>query len=973
MSFRIITYRDPYHLENTSFWSEIRDLPHFCASSVMAMSLWDMYKDLPAEDRFGSFFFPLDDLVKATYNEWEGNIEKQILQYSALSRQLREWERADHGRRPELFSALQQNKSSLLEALRMFAELNIDPQSLNKDLANTEQKVFISLYYYITRFAGNEEANQDLINAFAISDRNIYQNRAFPALVKAANDTEQKKLKTLSEKERTDQITAAIKKREVRLERLKELEASFAKQPPRKIVIHGIHQFKPLQIRLIAALDAAGYEIIFLYNYLKEHRHIYETWERIYSLFDVPIENSQIIKEYAVDKLDKTSNDLSGIVAGLLNARAPVKGTDRKKWLEQTKDVSYTVFENTSEMANYVAELMRLHKKPGIPNELLVENLPEKFYSASRDADDLLKVYFPEYAGERHFLQYPIGQFFANLYQMWNDEKRQLELDVMSMKACAVSGMMVQDSGERLSGLLDLVSPLLEDVSLYEDVEKRLQHYKKAYEAAQHDHFQPRLKHMALYNKGQITENDIQELIDFLHDLKDAADTIFNQEGQVDFRSHFENLENYIKSKSEHLAREQERSLVDDLLTRFDSVAMKTTMSGTMEDLRQGLYFYLAQKKDEKPGWVVRNFEQIEGDILKSKEQIKREGNTTYHFAALSDGMICKKTDDILPWPLTDRFTHVVYSPVAMVFQVYYCALCDRSAYMQYALFYGLHFNRGHVKLSYVRHLEEKKEEQFYYPLQILNLRKENYQSAGRPAGDDDTGKKEEISLSIFEPQRYERMDFFLCPYRYYLDFICSSEIVHTNPFLIRKFYQAMLANIFRAEYQNKKMQSPQIKAILEQYQKQLDQYFPFLMNINDKPDICDNATKYILHNMIDPKTGKVQEDHPHHGTVREIFIKAAFYEPEDAHQPHPVEELREYVEHNPVEKPSSGGKVEERYEYSLMKVLGLIKKYPMFEKAMMRDYLLNSDEHLEHPGEWCNYCRYKGLCKKPYTKTIEE
>ena len=316
MSYRVMTYQDPYHLEHTSFWKEIRDLPHFCASSVMSQSLWELYGPDRSEHGFSSFFFPLDSLVKAAYYEWETDIEKQIRQYSALSRQIRSWEKADQGKRPDLFSALNQNINSLLEALRMFCELGIDPQSLDEKLANTEQRAFINLYWYITNYAGNEKT-QDLAEAFSINNFEVKSGKVFSELLKQAKREENDKLEWIKKQKDTQENINRRIIRQKRIDRLDEMILAQESKPIRKIVIHGIHQFKPLQMRLIAALDEAGYEIIFLYNYLPEYDHLYATWESIYSLFGVNIEHDlQGILQ--IDETDSTR--MAQILAGVLNA-----------------------------------------------------------------------------------------------------------------------------------------------------------------------------------------------------------------------------------------------------------------------------------------------------------------------------------------------------------------------------------------------------------------------------------------------------------------------------------------------------------------------------------------------------------------------------------------------------------------------------------------------------------------------------
>lgn len=980
MSYKIYTYKDPYHLEKTFFWKEICNLPHFCASSVMAQSLWDLYHVENEDSGFCNFFFPLDMLVRATYKDWDGNIERQIHQYAALSDQLREWEKKDGGKRPELFSALLQNRSSLLDALRLFCELNIDPESLRLKLANKEQQVFVLLYKYICEVDGDPVKTQELVDAFSLSDERVHNGQFFPALLEKALFDERKQLQRIEEKEDGEEKENAFRKRDERIKVLEEMEKDISIHPVRKIVIHGIHQFKPLQLRLIAALNSAGFEIIFLYNYLPEYHHLYETWERIYSLFEVPIQRDLTeITHIPLEGQTKESSMLARALAGVLNAEAPVSGEDRRQWMEIAGKVGYIPFENTSEMANYVAEILKEYKDPDTPNERVMYKLPEKIYSASKGADDLLKVYFPEYAGDRHFLQYPVGQFFTCLYQMWNEDIKQLELDVMSLKTCAVSGILNQTSGVRLSEMFDLVSPMLEDVSLYEDVRKRLVDYKDAYNEAETDGLKKQLQNVSLYNESQITPEDIDALLNFLKQLKEAAEFIFNSQEHQNFGEHFANLEEYIKDRVRDLADEEEKKLVQQLLDRFEEVAVRTELKGTMEDLRRGLYYYLSQKREERPGWVVRNFEQIEGDVLRSYRQVKTEKDVTYHFAGLSDGAICKKADDILPWPLTDHFTHVVYSPVAMVFQVYYAALCDRQSYMQYALFYGLFYNRGKVRLSFVRHLEDRREEQLYYPLQILNIQKEQFKDTDKDKSTPSVLHEEpDMVLSDYNPKRYEKMDFYLCPYRYYLDFVCSDGIFHSSAFMIRRFYVSLISNLVRKRHQKEALSEENIRSAVKTIQLEMDKYFPFLQNINDKPDMCETAVSYINEKVVDKNTGRISDYQTVYAGVRERFINALFTENVDEHRPHPIEEMRDYVDfdydhiqYKGTQKPVS--QEEKKHIYSLMRINKENSDDPSFAKAWMARYLQTDLEHKEHEGKWCGICRYKELCKKPYTRALEE
>ena len=57
--------------------------------------------------------------------------------------------------------------------------------------------------------------------------------------------------------------------------------------------------------------------------------------------------------------------------------------------------------------------------------------MEDAIYTANKDVDTLLQVYHPEYARNRHFLAYPIGQFFIALYSLWNVEKKEIVAYIM--------------------------------------------------------------------------------------------------------------------------------------------------------------------------------------------------------------------------------------------------------------------------------------------------------------------------------------------------------------------------------------------------------------------------------------------------------------------------------------------------------------------------------------------------------------
>ena len=65
MPYKIYAYRDPYKLNQTDFWPEISDLPHFCVSRTLVNGLKDVMSD-----SIRGLLCPLDDFVNKVYGGW---------------------------------------------------------------------------------------------------------------------------------------------------------------------------------------------------------------------------------------------------------------------------------------------------------------------------------------------------------------------------------------------------------------------------------------------------------------------------------------------------------------------------------------------------------------------------------------------------------------------------------------------------------------------------------------------------------------------------------------------------------------------------------------------------------------------------------------------------------------------------------------------------------------------------------------
>lgn len=104
-------------------------------------------------------------------------------------------------------------------------------------------------------------------------------------------------------------------------------------------------------------------------------------------------------------------------------------------------------------------------------NAAVLRHLDEQVYTANRDVHTLLKIYYPEYAKDRHFLSYPIGQFFSAIYRLWDYENGKIIFDVSAIKECLSSNILSVAPGEVLLRTFYNVEILFENVTTYGQAE----------------------------------------------------------------------------------------------------------------------------------------------------------------------------------------------------------------------------------------------------------------------------------------------------------------------------------------------------------------------------------------------------------------------------------------------------------------------------------------------------------------------
>lgn len=955
MPFKIYTYEDPYKLDKADFWSEISALPHFCSARTLVNGLKDVLGD-----NIKGLICPLDELVEHedVYMQWTDNISLRVEQYSAFSAAFKQLLEKHRISKP-FHMALEQNQNHFLEAVRLFIELDISASAIDGSKGNTEQKLFVHM-------------------------------------LKKAQEHPRFRFPETPSREKLKEIVVALAKKEVKectgtpqeVKRCERAVDITKEQPFDGIVVHGVHQFTPVQLRLLLAMEKMGMTIIFLFNYQKKYPKIYSSWNEIYGCFEVPIHHDTAVREYEPPTMQNPSNALACALGEICEDRNAVGSPLLRKWHKLYKSVQLMEFANITEYAHFVsnhfdAAIQSYSESRSVMergndvwnNAAVLRHLDEQVYTANRDVHTLLKIYYPEYAKDRHFLSYPIGQFFSAIYRLWDYENGHIIIDANAIKECLSSNILSVAPGEVLLRTFYNVEILFENVATYEEFQREIvEGYAKNYDklaATPGTDALSELKNLSIYNKYKVTKKDLLALIRAIEEINEIATYLFaldnSREDFINFGKHFRNLEEFLKQRELALANEQERALITALQLRLDKIKPEhSAFSGTFKDLKEGLYYYLKQKNDEDPGvdWIVKNYEQIDGDILQSKRQFENEQHKVYHFACLSDRDMNMTINDQLPWPLTDEFIHAAYSPIDLQFQVYYTALGERSNFLRYALFYGLCYNRCDVRLSYVKQYGDETTEP-YSLLAILGLTPEAelVESVNKPVP---------FSISVGQDltkgikyDRYQMMDMFLCPYRFFLDYVMEDGPVVQGNFLYQKYFENLLIEAVwkRVGKQNRTDAMKYLPKILEQEAQKLEPFFKF-WKATEIFDLKLRAKNYLIHEIITEGYGTTVKPYaPSHMQIRKLFGSAKFVvDVSEVERKNPYAEFEQLAVRNGWKKEYSLHKLPQPDVQPIANTLrGETKQY--INQTCGKD-------KTAIPSDWCTYCVHRGNCMESFLRS---
>lgn len=777
----------------------------------MVNGLEEIYPSL----KEGGYLTTIKILINTLYSDWEDENRrvKQIIEVDNAINSLNFDENLNVSAR----RSLEYNTKSLVKCIRLFKELRLNANSFDVSRLNMDQKYLIDIYEYIcsrekTSFEFERVSRADIID---------------------------------------EKILEALKN--------KHKNHSYDKLDRSTVVIHGIHQFTPAILCAIEDISRSK-NVILLFNYQKQYGTIYQTWTNIYSLFESGIKYSDEPEFKPISLLIDSypCNTLADNIGTLSNGELEVKTgiLDNLEVIE---------FENITEFAGYCAQLFenarKINKRNGSHNPVLYD-MTEQLYSASGKVNDILRAFFPEQFGERHFLDYPIGHFFVAVVEMWDNENECVKVEDMSLiKDCFESGIINERVPGELLNTFNTIEPYIEKETTLVEIIASLKKLRKYVDSSD-----KKLQRIGYLN---VSKERLDELRNALSELNKIVIGFFSDfsSGGDNFNRFYRRIHDFIVKRTQDMESldEEMKQVVTNLLARMNKIDLPDT--GTFTCLKQTMSFYLSQDDNLMHGanWIVRDFEQIDGDILRSSKQ--KAERTCYHFCCLSDKDICATKDERLPWPLDINFFEYSYEPLEQNYQIFLKSKMEFKNFKRYALLYGLEFNRIGCKLSYVKTVD-RKDNELYHLIKMLGVKVRKYHSDAVDSYVPHLKYSQPTGASYCRENEYtDKIKYSMCPYRFALESIVQEKTMFRERFLVIFYMRVLLQNTILNNNAGRRLNESDLRNIIINEYQNLDDKFK-ISNEYEKSQIISEMYKYLVGNLkkygsfIKPcSTDMLQED----------------------------------------------------------------------------------------------------------------
>lgn len=222
------------------------------------------------------------------------------------------------------------------------------------------------------------------------------------------------------------------------------LNEVFGQSVSTKILLHGFYFISPLQERFFRLLEDCGYQLVFLFPYDSQYPVAVQNWAEAYTE-KYGFDGEQLWRKSGTPIL----NPIGEMLEGRLETAVPNK-------------VSICRYRNTIEFA----QAIKADKDNGVA----------VYSPASKEANSILKEFYPEEYGERKLLSYPVGQFLIALHSIWDDDDGIAKISPDQLREIFASGWLTSSGVSSREYVRDLeaILPYFDDCETIPQWKNRL-------------------------------------------------------------------------------------------------------------------------------------------------------------------------------------------------------------------------------------------------------------------------------------------------------------------------------------------------------------------------------------------------------------------------------------------------------------------------------------------------------------------
>lgn len=375
------------------------------------------------------------------------------------------------------------------------------------------------------------------------------------------------------------------------------------------IVFHGFYYITPIQEQIMKMLEKAGFQLIYLIPFDKRYPFVYEIWNNTYAE-----ENGYEPKNSW--KLEES--DAEDVYGDLFEGKEKVS------------------IKNKLEIKEYGSVMEFVDDVKRIKDEDFT-----LYASNQREANEMLKDYFPDEYGDRKILAYPIGQFISTINNMWDDELQTITLDADSLIDCFSSGWLSVNGVAGKQYLQDLLRslPFFADCSTVEQWEKRITQLKQIKEEVispfqvEHDvdpsisRWQEAIENpFENFSMFAVETEKLDIILALIKQLLDMGKELFGNNQSIKVNEHLRRLNKILKRHEvSNELYEEERSIIGGIfekLNQADSYISECAPS----DIARALDLFICGRLDDSEIEVsrvgfVRPLFFVEAETVKNRSK----------------------------------------------------------------------------------------------------------------------------------------------------------------------------------------------------------------------------------------------------------------------------------------------------------------------------------------------------------------